>query len=273
MDVDDLMLYYSLESIYRFAHEKNLDIISFGVRKLPDKDINNFIKKGLSNNSISGQISDCITGYDYIKKTRGLIWEYACVWQYLFKKDLILDAGIYFNEHLIYSEDLLFMWSILPRVKRMASIPEQAYIYVQNPNSCLNSKDTELSLRKTANLRTLAEYMKDNHNTIIPDPDPEIEQIYGCLLEDLIYRYMISLQQNVTKIKFATSAIKELRNKNLYPIGKYQHISPYMPKGFKWILYLKIINSKVLYIPAMVLTNLMSKILSTSKRIISSFII
>ncbi|WP_286335123.1 glycosyltransferase [Bacteroides caecimuris] len=256
MDVDDIIKFGSLEKIYKYASEQDLDIASFGVEKLSAEDVSLFLEnpRHFTMSEIDSN-RNIISGLDYLNLTKGLIWEYACVWQYIFKREIIQKNKIRFNCSLIYSEDLLFMWSILPKVKSVGIIVDKAYYYVQNPNSCLHSKNRTTRKKKAESLRLLAEILAEKGNLIISSDNQETYNLLECLKEDLIYRYLISLQSIGVRIPYISHTITDLKEKGLYPIGKYASQSPYMPHGLKWKLYLRIINSPLVYILCMVITN------------------
>lgn len=261
IDVDDLLRYYALEEIYKYAHSISLEMAVYGMKKMSETSalkFNNapifFDKKNLSSEN------KIINGYDYLKLTRGLIWEYACVWQYLFKRDTLMKSGTRFDCNLIYSEDLLFMWQILPNINRIGIVRADAYYYVQNPDSCLNSKDVERGKKKTDNMIYLAKKLNVSRSNMISDADNEINVIFSAMIEDLIYRYFISIQTSCNSLSRMNRIIAELQKLNLYPTGKYAKVSPYMPKGLKWKVYLKIINHRVLYLSALLLTNTIRKL-------------
>lgn len=252
MDVDDLMSHGALEKIYEYAVLHNLDVTYFGLEKLNMDEIHNF--KSISIN-IPNDIKT-INGIEFLKFTHGLIWEYACSVQYLFKRNLLERSKIRFVTDLIYSEDLHFMWHTLPNVKRMRILPIKPYRYVMNPDSCLHSKkDRDIQIKKTQNLALLADLFTLEKTKINSIGDPEIDTIINCMIEDFIYRYMISLQQLSISLKEGIKITQSLKKKNLLPIGKYADISPWMPKGFKYYIYLKIINMPFLYFTILFIRN------------------
>lgn len=246
MDVDDLMRLYSLEPLYQIAHTNNLEILSFGNTKMSSNEAESFRTKPIyfEENGVELNICD---GREYLKFTRGLRWEYACVWQYLFKRSFIQNTSVHFDEKLIYSEDLLFMWNILPKTNRIGMFFSCSYIYVNNPGSCLNSRDKELARKKMDNMYYLALSFSQNKDGIIGECDDDVNSIYGSMIEDLIYRYMISLQSHGIKASKVAGIIKALKAEGLYPINKYIANSPFMPKGIKWDFFLLVINSPKLY--------------------------
>jgi len=262
MDVDDLIQFYAIEEIYKRAKSNDLEIAAFGMTKMSDNEADNFITSPVVFKPIHSDISyDIISGSNYLEKTHGLIWEYACVWQYLFHRDSIKKYDLYFDRKLIYSEDLLFMWEILPKISRMCIFPESAYYYVQNPNSCLNSKNIDLIKNKAANMPYLAEIF----SKMIIDCETGANNHYirfliESLKKDLIYRYMIAMQSIGLTFKETIGIIRSLKQKSLYPIKINTEKSPYMPHGIKWKLYLHIINTPWLYVFAMFINNFYKKL-------------
>ena len=254
MDADDLMFLYALEPIYQIAKDSDLDMVAFGNIKMSSDAAKKFEEAPRHYQNVNVSLEIC-SGLDYLKFTKGLIWEYACVWQYLFKRSSIYISAVKFNVDFIYSEDLLFMWQILPKLKRVGKYFTNPYIYVNNPSSCLNSTNKSLSQAKINNLYALASLLITNRHVIIGDTDDEINYIYCCLIEDLVFRYLISLLSHGIKLSNTFCILKQLKKEKLYPINRFINYSPYAAKGIKWDIYRKIIGSPTLFVMAMCILN------------------
>jgi len=75
-----------------------------------------------------------------------------CVWNKLFKTDFIRKSNILFEDReLIFAEDALFVYKILPRVESFSVVDAPLYFYFQRRNSVMNSYKPHL-LERVKNL-------------------------------------------------------------------------------------------------------------------------
>lgn len=111
---------------------------------------------------------------------------YNVLWNKLYRRDLILEHGLWFDERLAWSEDALFNFQYFRVCSRFSATGEPIYYYVQNPNSvCHTLKNPVIMLRARrivfrayiALFKALGLYDDNRHK---------------------VYRYMISVTEDVS---------------------------------------------------------------------------
>lgn len=131
VDADDWMKPECLETAYKAAKEKDADIIQFNHCLYSDK------------TGVFDAPQDMEKAFYAIEsveeRKRFLISEkitYGC-WNKLYKRQLIVQSGVQFAEHVVYEEPL-FVYPLLYYGKRFAVIPDRLYIYRQNDSGTMH---------------------------------------------------------------------------------------------------------------------------------------
>lgn len=65
------------------------------------------------------------------------------VWQFVFKRELLLEQDLRFTEGIACSEDVLFLMKLFPYVKRVMFTNHKVYVYSIDHPSVMRTDDTE----------------------------------------------------------------------------------------------------------------------------------
>ncbi len=147
MDADDMLANNCLKRILNIAKKNSLDILKFDHAWLKYPCIN---KSCSITSKIPPHITECKSGQEgfieYFNPAQGYVW------QYIFRREILIDNNLQFIDHIIFCEDWIFSISALLAAKRFMSIPLQAYIYRQHEESAIRtlSKKAMLSLNVVA---------------------------------------------------------------------------------------------------------------------------
>lgn len=225
---------WSFAIYLRNCGKRELEIAAFGLKKLPITECDSFFDNPEFDpkDRLEFFSEDEISGEEYIKKTNGLIWEFACVVQYLYRRDMLLSSNVRFNKDLSYSEDLYFMWNILPFVTRMSHTGLVPYRYVQNPNSCLNSNEKGHVRKVNDSMFKLALLFQSKRGCFIRDK--ALSTLLDKTIKDLILRHLVIMLRQGYPIEIVKSRLLELEKQRLFPVGYELIGSPYLPKSKKW---------------------------------------
>lgn len=145
VDADDWINIKCLQTCVDVVTKNNLDAVQFGfVMVFPDG----------SEKYICESNTDANNPEKYLKDNSYNV----CVWGGLYKRSIIIENSLKFDESLKLAEDQLFVLSFIKHAKKLQYLAEPFYYYYQNPNSATHTqKSTELI--KTC--RALAEFSKD----------------------------------------------------------------------------------------------------------------
>lgn len=158
IDSDDYIDSNAYEKMYNKAKKFDLDLIACDAKMVySDHDV-----------IIPSKINDDSTNKDL------MINAYAVIWNKLYKKELIKDLE--FTKGINLCEDVEFLYKIYPRVKRVGSISQPFYNYIQRPNSLTYVYDEKIYHAIKVADRIIEYYKKNN--------------IYDEYREELEYTYI-----------------------------------------------------------------------------------
>ena len=138
VDSDDWVTDDCLEVCIKEILDNELDALQFGYVMLWSNKSVYKIKKE----------TDIFNGENYIKNKK----YNACVWGGIFKKDIIVNNNIRFNESLKLAEDQIFIFSILKNTTRIKYKQVSLYYYFQNPESAVHNSQSKDILLSCENL-------------------------------------------------------------------------------------------------------------------------
>lgn len=134
LDSDDWVESDAYEKMYKLAEKNNLDMVLSDYYL--DNDCGNIsLVKGIELKS--EDIS--MTGSEYLKLFLERK-EMPAVWNKLYKKELYTSNDIYYNENLSYGEDVLILFKLILKAKRIGKVNKAFVHYISNINSVTNSK-------------------------------------------------------------------------------------------------------------------------------------
>ena len=132
IDSDDTIAYDMYDRMYSMASEKDADLVLCG-RAYTDFEGN---VMSTWNPMEIGDVTNIFKDHSLLGKTSSFVWDK------LFKRSVVEDVGLRFNEDIHYAEDALFIYSYLAYAKRVCSITQPLYFYtVQRVGSITGAMD------------------------------------------------------------------------------------------------------------------------------------
>lgn len=210
MDSDDWLEKDFLEKMYNKISENDYDMVACDTYAIyPNK--KKYIKSNINDNQDEKKL---------------MIDAYTVIWNKIYKKEIIKD--IYFDNSISFCEDVLFLYEVYLKVKRVGSIHEPLYNYLQR----------EKSLTYT-------------YNEIIYDLIKSIDKVVDYYeINNYLDKYYQEIEYSYVRYLFATfiKRLSKTKNKIEFKIGcnfvknKVKEKFPYYKKN----KYLK--NKKGLYL-------------------------
>lgn len=132
VDSDDYVDKTMFEKLYNLAKNDQADITTCGYFRIDYKDIQ---KRDIT-------IKKCF-GKSIYQAPDLLINNVPYIWNKLFKKSLIEDNDIHFEENLRIFEDLVFTFKLFLHANRISRVPEPLYNYIFSRDNSLTFSFTE----------------------------------------------------------------------------------------------------------------------------------
>lgn len=161
-----------------------------------------------------GDYSDSIVdGKHFLSQKLG----YACyVWVFIYRSALLKENELYFRKGF-YIDDTEWLPRVLVNAKRVTSIQNKSYFYVQRQNSLMRTNN-EAGLKKTTALFTAIEMLKSR----IPDQtDSYVKKWHRGMLSVLVLTFLYDISQFPTEIR--NNWLFQLKKQRLWPLSTYQH--------------------------------------------------
>lgn len=132
VDADDFVTDDFLEKAYGRAKETDADIVQFEYYYYTDR---------VGVLSAGKRVQDEIIVVDSVESRRRLLMDekltYGC-WNKLYRRELVLRAGVGYAEHVIYEEPL-FVYPLLFYGKKYVVMSDELYVYRQNASGTMYS--------------------------------------------------------------------------------------------------------------------------------------
>jgi glycosyltransferase involved in cell wall biosynthesis len=174
-------------------------------------------------------------GFKYLSKRRPCIYGY--LWNKIYRRDLISNNGISFNDKLVSQEDWLFNMKLLPFAHKIVETNICAYNYcLDNPNSTMHNNDMTHIRQNVADSvlahiefnRSIQSYKNDNCY-------PDLIRWRNYAVSGCLY----SLYTNRLEINLIIKYLDQYQKSDMYPV--------WTTKNFKSFLFLLIANNRMLY--------------------------
>ncbi len=224
VDSDDYVSSNYFENIDKYINE-GIDIIK---RKA-------IIVKDNKEEKIKGATFDVTTGEDAFNKLCFTDKYLDTLWSYIIKKSLFIDNNLYFEKGRFH-EDFGLLPLLILKAKKMVSLDDYVYYYVQTDNSIMREKNINKTIKKAKD----ALYHYDNIlNTIKKYNLSEITK------ENVRIYLTNAILLKVTELngKEQKWYIKELKNRKIYKNIKVRNIKQLIKKILLFLnikLYLKL---------------------------------
>lgn len=213
LDSDDWVNSDMYEKMYNKAKEEDLDVVACDTNAI----YSNYIKY------ISSNIKESNSNTKDL-----MINAYAVIWNKIYKKELLDD--IKFKEHMSFCEDVLFLYMIYPKIKKIGVINEALHNYLQRENSLTYTYNEKL-YQLIDSLDNVVAYYKQNN-------------LFDEYREELEYSYVRYLYATFIKRLAKTKNKKEFIRGLDYVITK---VKKEFPK-YKRNKYINIFSFKNIYL-------------------------
>ena len=147
VDADDLVTPDFCERIVAAFEDAKADALIFGASLVPPEATTDWFNCALSPESkiYEGFSSELM----FSPANTPFVWHKAV------RRDALADAGVEFDETILFGEDVVFLFALYPRMKRVASIPDKLYLYRESREGSFMATHRSDMERLTAHLSML----------------------------------------------------------------------------------------------------------------------
>ncbi len=197
VDPDDYLSTNVYEKCMYAMENKNADIVIFNSVTEPENKFvfSDFKEKVFTNKFEAMQDQAVITGF---------------VWNKIFKRSIIVDNDIWFNENIKFAEDNLFVNMVFPKAEIIVTCTDAFYHYLIRPDSSGKSVPEEICLKNAiTRSNELIDFYKKQGYT-----DRYIWLLDWCLA---IIHYRLDETNDIQKRKKYSGEIIDVLEKELLP--------------------------------------------------------
>ena len=219
LDGDDYVEETMYEKLYAKALEGNYDIVACDTNAVyPDE--MRLISSNIRDNETPNEL---------------MIDAYAVIWNKIYKAELI--EGIDFKEGMTFCEDVLFLYMVYSRVKKVGSLNEALHYYLQREGSLTYTYNEKL-YQLIDSLDNIVDFYKKDKK--LKKYESEIEYSY---VRYLYATFMKRLAKTKNKKEFnrGFKIVKEKVQEKFPNYKKNKYLSGFKPKN----IYLKSFNKLI----------------------------
>ena len=151
LDSDDYIPAGTLQRLYERVKVEDLDILIFNALMVDEKNNDLGICKGCKNNSIFS-----------LSTYPNLLSELPGAWNKIYKRSLFLENNIRYPDRVWY-EDIHTTLKLYPYCKRISSIDEVHYYYLQREDSIMKSNKCSKVIEMCDAIQDVVDYYKENN--------------------------------------------------------------------------------------------------------------
>ena len=155
IDSDDEIFPYSISLLVHGIEERDVDI-TYGTWTNNINSVNQGLDEG---RYVNLQQINCA----YMFRNLKLVFT-----SFLYRRDIIIDNKIKFDEDLKYGEDNLFLWQYLCYIKRGVEYRCPVYWYKQNENSAVHQVSWRITDSIEATYKAISIFQKNQYSEINP---------------------------------------------------------------------------------------------------------
>lgn len=134
VDPDDAIVPEEAETLYEYAHNKQLEILVFNHLRIEDNNVGHDCKQISEFSSISNGPNFFM---QYFPQRR--MAEITSVWRQLYKRSFCQDMNIRYPE-IKAAQDVVFAWKAFLKAEKLAAVPNKGYICYRRTTSTTGSK-------------------------------------------------------------------------------------------------------------------------------------
>lgn len=207
LDSDDWLNVHELANIHETIVSKEINFISFGLSYYDQNE--NFTGHRTNQPVKHNQV---FTGVEFLKQ--GYQPSSACL--FIFETDFVKQNELFFKKGIM-QEDVEFTLRMFLKAKSGIFVNTYIYNYYRHDNSMTITKDQPRLKRYLSDSISVAYLIKQNKNDLTNiNYFNLIEQNYNSVTWNLLWRFIS--KPNEVDYDFKAQCIRELKEKNLYPI-------------------------------------------------------
>lgn len=154
------------------------------------------------------------------------------VWATVYRRSFIVDNNLYFNPLVSFYEDAAYNWLIMPVARKVVTIDDIVYLWVQRNASDSHNSDMEHRIRREAHAEQSAVFYR-NLWLKYKDKDDFPKDILQMMQRNgwwSCYKYLGTMVRlRGLRREEIKPTIKRLKDEGIYP---YPHAYPRMPEGY-----------------------------------------
>lgn len=198
VDSDDYIHEETCEKLLSYVKKMQVDLLLFDFYNVDQEG------KVSSNNSIDIQAERIFRGkevqellYPFIISTHTV--NSACM--KIYKRSVLIDNEIYFDEVIRYAEDYEFCLRLFPVIRSFAYVNKPFYFYVQNDNSIMHVHDPKMG-EKFVTLYKLRESFLKRENIASSENKEKSAELLIAMLVKTLDRYLGDVHIGTKKEKY-----------------------------------------------------------------------
>ena len=230
IDGDDWCELTMIEKLYLALAENNADYTFCGRYSVYS---DGKIKEDIGNINLRNPVT--------LREDKSILFNMFCtVWNKMYRKTLLIDNNIFFNTHVIVSEDIPFTSSVLSKAKKIIQVKESLYYYRRNRVGSLTDIDSYSLLKRKQALIETIRYFKDNN--LYEEYYYELEKLIVMITLSIIKQGFNINNKEISKDIMLTYL--DFLNTNFTYWRVNMYLSNYDEKLFKEIGFFNFIDSR-----------------------------
>ncbi len=189
IDSDDIIEKNMFEELYNQINSNLIDIVMCKFKIFYNKNIikENFFLNTNSHDQLKKEIILNMIGLENEEKFNKLNTIMGSVWRSIYRKDVIINNNILFDNDISYSEDLIFNLKFMTKCKELRVINKYLYKYFIYDTSLSKSFSPNSIIESKKSLSIILKIANENNIDIISD-----RRLYFAY-----FRYLISILNNI----------------------------------------------------------------------------
>lgn len=140
-DSDDIILQNSISQLLQLANNNDIDMMKFMCRQISSEEYERYTLE----TPVAPSLQENFQVHDvrsYLVATKGMLVPdiHTSTIQTIYRRSLLTDNDLRYNERLSVGEDEMFTWSAIAKAKRIGYTPAELYLYHQRSGSLSHAR-------------------------------------------------------------------------------------------------------------------------------------